>query len=109
MSLTRLYHYLLLTGGWASLGSGLLILPLPVPMPIPVAGPLILIGAGILTHRSRRFRHMLRHARHRYGWLSRSVEHFAAYAPDGVRRTVRRTRPDLIERLARFRAAREPV
>jgi hypothetical protein len=107
MSRMRLRHYVLLTGGWAALGSGALLLPLPVPMPFPVAGVLLLTGAAILTSHSRRFRHGLQYARYRYGWLSRSVETVAVRSPQSVRRMVRRTRPDLIERHVRRRAARD--
>ncbi len=76
-------------------------------MPFPVAGVLLLDGAAILTSHSRRFRHGLQYARYRYGWLSRSVETVAVRSPQSVRRMVRRTRPDLIERHARRQAARD--
>ncbi len=109
MNRTRLQHYILLTTGWLVLGAGLLLLPLPVPMPFPVAALLLLTGTSILSSRSRRFRHGVQYARHRYGWLSRGFETIPARAPQSVRRMVHRTRPDLIERYARRRAGRAPA
>lgn len=105
----RIRHYALLAGGWSALATGLLILPIPVPLPVPVAMPLMLVGTAILSTHSRNFRHGLLFARHRYGWLSRSVETVETRAPERVRKIIRRTRPDLIERHARRRAARAPA
>ena len=103
----KLRHYVLLTGGWTALGAGLLILPIPVPLPVPVAGILMLAGTAILSTHSRRFRHGVQYARHRYGWLSRTFETVSVRAPGSVKRMVHRTRPDLIERHARRHAHRQ--
>jgi hypothetical protein len=97
---------MLLAGGWSAFALGLLILPIPVPLPLPVAMPLMLVGTAILTAHSRTFRHSVQFARYRYGWLSRSVENMGQRLPGSVRRTIHRTRPDLIERLARRQAGR---
>lgn len=105
----KLRHYVLLTGGWTALGSGLLILPIPVPLPVPVAGILMLTGTAILSVHSRRFRHGIQYARYRYGWLSRTVETVSVRAPNSVKRMVHRTRPDLVARYARRRAARAGI
>lgn len=102
-------HLFLLTSGWIVLAAGFLLLPIPVPMPFPVAAVLMLAGAAILTAHSRRFRHGIRYARHRYGWLSRGMETVSARAPERVQRIVRRTRPDLIDRHARRRASRAGI
>lgn len=99
-----LNHYALLTGGWASLAAGMLILPIPVPLPFPLAPTLLLTGSAILTVQSRSFRHGMQFARFRYRWLSRTVDVLAARAPARVRRLVNRTRPDLIVRRNRMRA-----
>ena len=88
------------------LGTGIALLPLPFPMPVPIAFVLMLTGTAILTAHSRRFRHGVQFARHRYGWLSKSVETMGTRAPAGVRKALRRTRPALIERHARRRTAR---
>ena len=102
----RLNHIVLLVGGWSAVTLGLLILPLPVPLPFPVAGTLLLGGGAMLTGHSRSFRHGVQFARYRYRWLSLSVERLQAYAPQSVRRTLYRTRPDLIERHQRMREGR---
>lgn len=105
----KLRHFVLLTGGWTALAAGLVILPVPVPLPVPVAGMLVLAGTAILSVHSRRFRHSLQYARYRYGWLSRTFETVSSRAPTGVRRIVRRTRPDLVARHARRQAARAGI
>lgn len=99
-------HYLLLTAGWASFSTGLLILPIPVPLPVPVAAVLLLAGSAILTGQSRGFRNGLRYVRFRYTWLSRLLEMFSERAPRRLQRVMYRTRPDLMVRLERIRAAR---
>lgn len=106
MSRRKLNHYVLLTSGWAALGAGLLVLPVPVPLPFPLAATLLLGGASILSAHSRNFRHGIQFARHRYGWLSRMVDLFADHAPESVRRSVRRTRPDLVARHRRIYSGR---
>ena len=109
MKRTKVKHFFLLTSGWTVLVAGLLILPIPVPLPFPAAAVLLLIGTAILSAHSRSFRHAVQYARHRYRWLSRSFETFGTRAPESVRKMVRRTRPDLIARHARRRAARPAV
>ena len=99
-------HYLLLIAGWASLATGLLMLPIPVPMPVPVAMIMLVGGVAILTSQSREFRNALRFARFRHAWLSRLLEQFSQRAPAGLQRVVYRTRPDLVKRLERIRATR---
>lgn len=99
----------LLSSGWTVLGIGLLLLPLPVPMPVPVAFVLMISGTTILSAQSRRFRHGVQYARHRYGWLSKSFEAFALRAPESMKQMVRRTRPGPIERYARLRASRDSL
>lgn len=105
----RMRHLFLITSGWTVLAAGFVLLPIPVPMPVPVALPLMFLGAAILTTRSRSFRNGVRYARYRYGWLSRGMETFSARAPKSVQRIVRRTRPDLVARHARRRAARAGI
>lgn len=105
----KMRHLFLLTSGWTVLAAGFLLLPVPVPMPFPVAAVLMLAGAAILTAHSRRFRNGARYARYRYGWLSRGIETVSARAPERLRKIVRRTRPDLIERHARRRATRAGI
>lgn len=109
MRQVRIRHYVLLASGWTALATGLVILPVPVPLPVPVAIPLAFAGMAILSVHSRSFRHGMQYARHRYGWLSRGFESASARAPESVRRMIRRTRPDLIDRHARRRAARASV
>lgn len=102
----RTRHLFLLATGWAALLAGLLLLPLPVPMPFPVAAVLMFAGAAMLTPHSRRFRHGLQFARYRYGWLSKGLDHVGTRVPGRVQKIVRRTRPDLVARHVRRRAAR---
>ena len=99
-------HYLLLIAGWTCLATGLLILPIPVPMPVPVAAVLLVGGVAILTSQSRGFRNALRFARFRHAWLSRLLDLFSQRAPARLQRVMYRTRPDLVVRLERIRAAR---
>jgi len=109
MKRTRVRHIFLLTSGWSALAAGLVLLPVPVPMPVPVAVLLVLAGTAMLSAHSRRFRHGVRYARYRYGWLSKSFEAVGTRAPESVQKVLRRTRPDTIVRHARRRAARAGI
>lgn len=97
----------LLSSGWTVFGAGVLLLPLPVPMPFPIALVLMMFGTTILSAQSRRFRHGVQYARHRYIWLSKSFEAMGLRAPESVKEMVRRTHPGAIERHARLRASRD--
>lgn len=100
---------ILLSCGWAVFGAGILLLPLPVPMPFPIAFVLMMFGTTILSAQSRRFRHGVQYARHRYVWLSKSFEAMGLRAPESVKKMVRRTHPGTIERYARLLAARDSL
>ena len=106
---TRIRHVFLLTSGWSVLAAGLIVLPIPVPMPIPVAFLLLFLGTAILSGHSRRFRHLVQHARYRSPWLSTSFESVGRLAPEGVKRMVHRTRPALVERYARLHGTRATI
>ncbi len=63
-------------------------------------------GAAMLTPHSRSFRHTLQFARYRYGWLSKGFEQVGMRVPARLQAVMRRTRPDLVARHTRRRAAR---
>ena len=91
--------------GWALVVTGLLLLPAPVPVPLIGVMPL-LIGLAILTTHSKSVRRRLQFLRHRFDWLSRTVERFAHRAPAIVKHMIRRTNPLAHVRLARMRSHR---
>ena len=106
MRWARLRQLLFVMTGWLILTLGLLLLSIPVPLPFPLSPVLMLIGGAVLSAHSRAFRHWLRLTRHRHLWLSRWFELFGAHAPRAVQVMVYRTRPALVDRYARRRAAR---
>lgn len=92
--------------GWTLVVLGAVIMPMPVPIPLAGLGPL-LIGCAILTAHSKSFRRGLQRVRLRFAWLSRRFDGFTHRGPKAVRHMVRRTRPVVLMRHARMRAARE--
>jgi hypothetical protein len=87
--------------GWSLLIAGALIMPLPVPIPFIGAVPLLL-GCAILTSHSRYFRRSLQGLRHRWAFLSRSLEHLATRGPHSVKAMIKRTNPHALARYLRM-------
>jgi hypothetical protein len=105
----RMKKFLILTGGWTTLTSGVLLLPIPLPLPFPAGPVLVLIGCAILTPHSKTFRRGVQRIRFRYGWLSRGMDKLTLKAPRMVKSMLDRTSPLALERYARLRALRVPV
>jgi hypothetical protein len=103
---TAMKRILILTGGWLTFVSGVLLLPVPLPLPFPAGPILVLIGCGILTPHSKTFRRGVQQLRFRYGWLSRAVDRLSQRAPRIVKSMVAQTSPLALERHARLRAER---
>ncbi|GEM_PF-1298445 len=95
---------LFISAGWVVLATGTMILFVPLPLPFPVGPVLVLVGATVLTTHSKPFRRVVQVARHRYGWLDRSVEYFGRRSPRSVRAMVARTQPMAVGRYRRLHA-----
>ncbi|MGD0190599.1 MAG: hypothetical protein ABSD74_07645 [Rhizomicrobium sp.] len=102
--------FLILTGGWLTFGSGVLLLPVPLPLPFPAGPVLLLVGSSILVPHSKTFRRGVMRVRYRFGWLSRGMDVVSNRSPTIVKSMVcpmvERTRPAALERHARLKAAR---
>jgi hypothetical protein len=99
-------HILILTGGWLTFVSGVLLLPVPLPLPFPAGPVLVLIGCAILTTHSKWFRRGVQKLRFRFRWLCRTMDKLAHRSPPMVKSMVERTRPVALERQARVQAPR---
>jgi len=93
---------IVVTGGWALVGAGAVLVFAPVPIPLIGVLPL-LTGCAILSAHSKRFRRRIMHLRHRFAFLSRWLERFLHRAPRLVKVMIRRTRPHALLRQARMR------
>lgn len=96
----------LLVLGWFLLLGGLAIIPMPVPIPLIGAVPMLL-GCAILTSHSRVFRRALQSLRHRYRFLSRSLERLAHRGPQYAKAMIKRTNPHALARYLRIQTRDE--
>jgi hypothetical protein len=90
-------RFLLISLGFFLTGFGTAICLIPLPLP-PVGITSLIGGLTLLVANSRKARRGIQRARHHSALLSRTLEHCAARAPQGIRRTLSRTRPDAIAR-----------
>ncbi len=92
------------SAGWLVFVTGTMILFVPLPLPFPAGPVLMLVGAAVLTTHSKPFRRIVQVARHRYGWLDKSVTYFGRRSPKSVQDMVARTRPMAVGRYRRLHA-----
>ena len=98
---------LYLIAGWLLLIGGLIITPMPIPIPLIGVVP-VLLGCAILSQHSKVFRRFLQYMRHRFEWLSRSIENTAHRMPQMVKHMIHRTNPRAHVRRNRIRKHRKP-
>ena len=99
-------RFFLLLAGWGLLIGGAIITPMPIPIPLIGVVP-FLLGCAILSQHSKVFRRFLQYMRHRFEWLSKTMENAAHRMPAMVKHMIRRTNPKAHVRLARKRLHRK--
>jgi hypothetical protein len=84
--------FLILAGGWflTTVGGILTPIPMPLPFPFPIGITMLLVGLGILTTHSKRFRRGIQYIRHHNGWLSRGLEWTTKHTSDVIEKLVHR-------------------